>query len=243
MTGVARRPPRGRPAAWLGRAAEPWASAARRRLRVAELFASIQGEGTRAGLPTVFVRFTGCALRCSWCDTAWAFREGTWRKAGEIAREVEASGLAHVCLTGGEPLLQPGVVPLARHLAEDLGLDVVVETGGDQDISVLPPSVVRILDVKLPSSGMHERMDPENLRRLSERDEVKFVIADRADYEAARRILRRDLASFRGAVLFAPAHGLCAPERLAEWMLEDRLPARLQIQIHKAIWPGRDRGI
>ncbi len=211
--------------------------------RVEEIFSSIQGEGTRAGLPTAFVRLAGCALRCRWCDTTWAFTGGETMTVDQVVAAVLATGLPHVCLTGGEPLLQEALPELARRLAEDHGLDVVVETGGDRDISVLPPPVARILDIKLPGSGMLDRMDRGNPARLRPGDEVKMVVADRRDYEEARRILREDLAGFPGPVLLAPVHGELAPARLAGWILADRLPVRLQLQLHKVIWPGRDRGV
>ncbi len=222
---------------------EAWEIARRRRLKVAEVFVSLQGEGTRAGAPTVFVRLTGCALRCRWCDTAWAFHQGAWRSLDSLEADILEAGLRRVCLTGGEPLLQPSVVPLARRLVGVHGLDVVVETGGDQDIGVLPPRVVRIVDIKLPGSGMADRMDPQNLPRLSERDEVKLVVADRSDYEAARALVRGDLAGFRGEILLSPVHGEMAPADLAEWVLADRLPVRVQLQLHKVIWPGREKGV
>ncbi len=222
---------------------EAWEIARRRRLKVAEIFVSLQGEGTRAGAPTVFLRLTGCALRCRWCDTAWAFHEGAWRSLDSLEADILEAGLQRVCVTGGEPLLQPSVVPLARRLAEVHGLDVVVETGGDQDIGVLPPRVARIVDIKLPGSGMAHRMDPENVRRLSERDEVKLVIAGRSDYEAARAIVRGVLAGFRGEILLSPVHGEMPPADLAEWVLADRLPVRVQLQMHKVIWPGREKGV
>ncbi len=218
------------------------APAGRRTLQVAEIFASIQGEGTRAGLPTAFVRLAGCALRCRWCDTAWAFEGGRSMDVEEVVAAILETGLPRVCLTGGEPLLQPALPDLARRLAVGEGLDVVVETGGDRDISVLPPPVSRVVDVKLPGSGMSGRMDPANLARLRPGDEVKMVIADRRDYEEARRILADRLAGFPGPVLFAPVHGELAPAELAGWVLADRLPVRLQLQLHKVIWPGEDRG-
>ncbi len=225
------------------RATEAWESARRRTLRIAEVFTSLQGEGTRTGLPTVFVRLTGCALRCTWCDTAWAFTEGTHRTLEDVEREVLAAGVPRVCVTGGEPLLQPSVVPLVARFAEGHGFDVAVETGGDQDISILPPGAVRILDVKLPGSGMAERMDPRNLARLTARDEVKLVIAGRADYEAARALVRGPLASFAGAILLGAVHGALEARTLAAWVLEDRLPVRLQVQLHKLLWPGAERGV
>ncbi|MBP7146152.1 MAG: radical SAM protein [Acidobacteria bacterium] len=224
-------------------AAEPWESARQRRLRVAELFLSLQGEGTRAGLPTVFLRLTACALRCRWCDTAWAFTEGDWREVGGLAEDIARCGVPRVCVTGGEPLLQPTVVPLVRHLAHERGLDVIVETGGDQDISILPPGVARILDVKLPGSGMAERMDPDNLARLTPADEVKLIVADRRDYEAARALVLGPLRAFAGPILLGPVAGELAPATLAGWLLEDRLPARLQLQLHKLVWPGVVKGV
>lgn len=229
--------------AWRTRASESWSVARSRSLKIAEVFLSIQGEGSRVGLPTVFVRLTGCALRCRWCDTAWAFGGGTWRALADLAAEVASFGVPRVCVTGGEPLLQPSVVPLIRHLAEDQGLDVVVETGGDQDISVLSERVVRILDVKLPGSGMDERMDEENWNRLTSRDELKLIVADRRDYERARSLLSGPLAAFRGEVLIGAVAGELDPALLARWVLEDRLRARVQVQLHKVLWPGQEKGV
>jgi 7-carboxy-7-deazaguanine synthase len=223
-------------------AAEPWERARARRLRVAEVFLSVQGEGSRAGLPTVFLRLTGCALRCRWCDTAWAFTEGSWRHAGTLAEELLAYGVPRLCATGGEPLLQPSVVPLLRHLAEDHGWDVALETGGDQDISIVPPPIVRIVDVKLPGSGMAARMDAENVSRLRPGDEVKLIVSDRPDYERARELIRGPLARCPGHVLLGAVHGELDAGRLADWVLEDRLPARVQLQLHKLLWPERERG-
>jgi 7-carboxy-7-deazaguanine synthase len=178
-----------------------------------------------------------------WCDTEWAFRQGSWREIESLAHEILSAGVGRVCITGGEPLLQPSVVPLIRHLACEQGLDVVVETGGDQDISVLPREAVRILDIKLPGSGMADRFDPCNIERLGPRDEVKLVLADRVDYEAAREWVRGPLAGFSGEILLGPVSGRLEIERLARWILEDRLPVRLQTQLHKLIWPGRERGV
>lgn len=228
--------------AWVAKADEKWEEARARRLRVAELFVSIQGESTRAGLPTVFVRLTGCALRCRWCDTAFAFHEGSWWSLEEIEGEAEAAGIPRVCFTGGEPLLQPSVVPLMRRLLER-GWSVSVETGGDQDVSVVPAGVRRVVDVKLPGSGMQERMDPRNLQRLGAADEVKLVVADRRDYEAARALVRGRLAGFPGEILVGAVHGELEPRRLAEWVLEDRLPVRVQLQLHKLLWPSQERGV
>jgi len=222
---------------------EAWPIARLRELVVAELFASLQGEGTRAGLPTVFLRLTGCALRCRWCDTEWAFHGGERRSLHDLASSIAGLGIPRVCVTGGEPLLQRGVVPLVRHLDEDLALEVVVETGGDQDISVLPPGVVRVMDIKLPGSGMEGRLHEANLSHLTSDDEVKLVVADRDDYLAARRWIEGPLESFDGAILLGAVHGELPPATLTRWVLEDRLAVRVQLQLHKLIWPGRDRGV
>lgn len=224
------------------RQTEPWVQARQRRLRVAELFLSLQGEGTRAGRPCVFLRLTGCALRCRWCDTTWAFYEGSWRTLSGLEQEIGDFGVPLVCITGGEPLLQPSVVPLIRRLMER-GLEVIVETGGDQDITQLPPETIRVVDIKLGGSGMASRMDERNLHRLTPRDEVKLVISGREDYEEARNLVRGPLARFSGEILFGSVHGLLDPAELAKWILEDRLPVRQQIQWHKILWPGRGRGV
>jgi len=213
------------------------------RLRVSETFVSIQGEAGRAGRPTFFLRLTGCALRCRWCDSTWAFAGGKWLEVEDIRRQILDSHLPSVCVTGGEPLLQPAVIPLLERLAKEDELDVVVETGGDQDISVLPASVHCVLDIKLPSSGMEERMRRENWRRLRTTDEVKFVIADRGDYEAARRHLANSLHGFGGRVFFGAVEGMLKSSMLAEWIISDRLDVALQLQMHKILWPGRERGV
>lgn len=230
-------------AAWQRRSREGWDRGRLRRLKVAELFASVQGEGSRAGWPTVFVRLTGCALRCRWCDTSFAFTEGSWWSLEELVNRIVSHRLPRVCLTGGEPLLQPSVLPLARHLSADEGLDVVVETGGDQDISVVPEGVGVVMDIKLPGSGMAARFDRANLGRLRAGDEVKMIVADRTDYEQARRIVEEELRGFRGPILLGAVHGGLDAGRLAEWVLEDRLPVRVQLQLHKLLWPGRERGV
>lgn len=225
------------------RMAEHWIAARERRLRVAETFVSLQGEGSRTGLPTFFLRLTGCALRCVWCDTAWAFTSGQWRGLLDLESEILATGLPRVCVTGGEPLLQPSVVPLIARLHDDHGLDVCVETGGDQDISVLPAGVCRILDVKLPGSGMSSRMDLANLGRLTPADEVKLVVAGREDYVAARDLVRGPLAGFDGEILVGAVHGSVAPADLARWVLDDRLAVRVQVQLHKVLWPNHEKGV
>jgi len=211
-------------------------------LAVNEIFVSIQGESTWAGHPCVFVRLTGCPLRCRWCDTEYAFYEGERRDPDDLVDEACAPGLPLVEITGGEPLAQPGVHPLATALLER-GRTVLVETSGAYDISVLPEDVITIMDLKCPSSGESDRNDLDNLDRLRPRDEIKFVIGTREDYEWAARLIRaRDLDADRPVLLSAVWDEL-PHARLAAWVLEDRLPVRLQVQMHKVIWPGVERGV
>lgn len=226
------------------------------RLRVNELFVSIQGEGVRAGVPCVFVRLTGCHLRCTYCDTEYSFHEGQWRAVDELVRRVLDFGCPTVEITGGEPLLQPGVYPLMNALL-GAGLTVLLETSGALTIRAVDPRVVRIVDRKCPSSGEQARNCDENLELLLPHDELKFVIGDRADYEWSRAELRAHKLTQRCTVLFAPVHGLpaerggvyqlyrgnLAPAVLAAWILEDRLPVRLSLQLHKYIWSPEARGV
>ena len=211
-------------------------------LRVNEIFHSIQGESTHAGLPCVFVRLTGCNLRCTWCDTAYAFHEGHSMSVAEVLAEVDRYGCRMVEVTGGEPLLQAEAVPL-MHALLDRGYRVLLETGGSLPIDTVPPGVHRIVDVKCPGSGESDRNLWENLDRLVGTDEVKFVIADRADYEWAAAQVRQRGMHHRCPVLFSPVHEKLAPGDLARWVLDDRLPVRLQIQLHKELWPGVTRGV
>jgi 7-carboxy-7-deazaguanine synthase len=211
-------------------------------LTVTETFFSIQGEGTRAGLPCVFVRLTGCPLRCTWCDTAYAFEGGTRREETDVLAEIERFPSRLVLLTGGEPLSQPAAFPFVAALA-DRGWQVLVETSGHVPIDGLDPRAVAIVDVKAPGSGESHRMHWPNLERLRPQDEVKFVIADRADYEWSRDVVRERSLAGRGTVLFSPVHGVLAPGELARWVLEDGLPARVQVQLHKYLWPGVERGV
>ena len=212
-------------------------------LTINEIFHSIQGESTYAGKPCVFVRLTACDLRCRWCDTPYAFHEGRKMSIDEVVARVEEFGCPTVEITGGEPLLQPDVHPLmARLLAS--GKTVLLETGGHRSIAGVPEGVIRIMDIKCPGSGESAKNDWANLHRLTPRDQVKFVIADRADYEYARGFLEREhLAERCGAVLFSPVHGELALRDLAEWVLADRLPVRLQLQLHKYIWDPQTRGV
>ena len=212
-------------------------------LTVNEIFYSIQGESTRLGHPCVFVRLTACDLRCSWCDTSYAFHQGAKRSLEEVIEEVERYDCPLVEITGGEPLLQDDVYPLMEQLLAR-GRTVMLETGGHRPITRVPRAVVKILDVKCPASGEAGSNDWGNLDALAPHDEVKFVIQDRADYEFARDVIGRyDLASRSAAILLSPVHGVLQPRLLSEWMLADGVAARLQLQLHKYIWPPDTRGV
>jgi 7-carboxy-7-deazaguanine synthase len=211
-------------------------------LTVNEVFFSIQGEGTRAGEPCVFVRLTGCPLRCRWCDTAYAFHEGTRRSEEDVIREIEGHPTRLVQLTGGEPLAQAAAFPFVARLL-DAGFRVLVETSGHILTEGLDPRAVVVLDVKAPGSGEAHRMEWRNLDLLRATDEVKFVIADRADFEYARDVLRERSLPGRCTVLFSPVHGVLDPGQLARWILDEGVPARLQVQLHKYLWPGVERGV
>jgi 7-carboxy-7-deazaguanine synthase len=210
-------------------------------LRVTEIFHSLQGEAGSVGWPTVFVRLTGCPLRCGYCDTAYAFHGGERRTIAAVLDEVGAYGARHVCVTGGEPLAQRGCVELVARLC-DAGFEVSIETSGALDISVLDPRATRVMDVKTPGSGEAGRNLPDNLPQLRPRDAAKFVICDRADYDWSREFVARHGLAARCEVLFSPCWGRVAPAELAEWILADRLPVRFQLQLHKILWgdePGR----
>jgi 7-carboxy-7-deazaguanine synthase len=226
---------------------------------ITEIFKSIQGEGTRAGLPCIFVRLTGCNLRCTWCDTAYAFHGGQKMTVDEVLERVESlnrrpdvsvGGISLVELTGGEPLLQEDVYPLAERLLA-AGYTVMIETSGERFIGRLPKEVIKIVDVKCPDSCEPDTFDPRNLEELSANDEVKFVISGRRDYEFAREFSREHRLSERvREVLFSPVHddpngkwtGL-EPRELVGWMLEDGLPVRLGLQLHKIVWDPAMRGV
>ena len=212
-------------------------------LTINEIFHSIQGESTFAGRPCVFVRLTACDLRCRWCDTPYAFHEGRKMSVDEVVADVEARGCPTVEVTGGEPLLQADVYPLMQRLL-DSGKTVLIETGGHRSIANVPAGVVRIMDVKCPGSGESEKNDWGNLAHLNGRDEVKFVIADRADYDFARDVvIREGLPARVNAVLFSPVHGRLDAKRLSEWVIADRLDVRVQLQVHKYIWTPETRGV
>ena len=208
-----------------------------------EIFYSVQGESSFAGQPCVFVRLTACDLRCSWCDTPYAFHEGSKRPLEAVLQDVDHYDCPLVEVTGGEPLLQEDVYALMDALVAR-GKTVLLETGGHRSTERVPDAVVTILDVKCPGSGEAHRMDWSNLDRLRPHDEVKFVIKDRADYEYARGVVReRDLASRAAAVHFSPVHGEMNLRTLSEWVLADRLPVRVQVQLHKYIWDPSTRGV
>ncbi len=210
-------------------------------LRITEIFHSLQGETSRAGLPTVFVRLTGCPLRCSWCDTEYAFNGGTTRSLADILSEVASHHCQTVCVTGGEPLSQKNCLPLLTALC-DAGYSVSLETSGAIDIAGVDPRVSRIMDLKAPGSGEEARNLLSNIPLLTLRDELKLVLASEADYEWAKARIAEYGLTERCPVLLAPVQGQLRPADLAAWILRDRLPVRMQVQLHKIIWgnePGR----
>jgi 7-carboxy-7-deazaguanine synthase len=212
-------------------------------LTINEIFHSIQGESTHAGRPCVFVRLTACDLRCSWCDTTYAFHEGQKASLDEVVGRVGAYGCDLVEITGGEPLLQADVYPLMQRLLDE-GRTVMLETGGHISVARVPPGVIRVIDVKCPGSGESHRNHWPNLDELRPADEVKFVLKDRADYEYARDVVETHRLIGRCAgVHFSPVHGVLDASLLAAWVLEDRLTVRLQLQLHKFIWDPATRGV
>jgi 7-carboxy-7-deazaguanine synthase len=212
-------------------------------LTINEIFHSVQGESSYAGQPCVFVRLTACDLRCSWCDTPYAFDEGGKRSLEDVLAEVARYDCPLVEITGGEPLLQEDVYPLMRRLVEG-GKKVLLETGGHRSTERVPADVVTILDVKCPGSGEAHRHDWDNLSRLRRHDEIKFVIRDRTDYDYAKDVIsRHGLVQRAAAIHVSPVHGELDPRRLAEWVLTDRLPVRVQLQVHKIIWDPQTRGV
>lgn len=212
-------------------------------LMIHEIYASIQGESSFAGVPCTFVRTTGCNLRCSWCDTTQAFHGGKKMARAEVLSAALATGTPLVELTGGEPLLQAGVLPLMRELC-DAGKTVLIETSGERDISQIDPRVHRIVDLKAPGSGESDKVRWENLLHLTQRDELKLVLSDRRDYEWARELLGRERLDTRaGQLLFSPVHGVLDPRELVSWVLEDRLPVRVNLQLHKYVWDKDTQGV
>ena len=205
------------------------------RLRVTEIFASLQGESSRVGLPTVFVRLPGCPLRCTWCDTAYAFTGGNTRTLDDILAEVAGHGLRHVCVTGGEPLAQKACITLLTALC-DAGHDVSLETSGALDIAGVDARVARIVDLKAPGSGELARNRYENVPLLRAHDEIKIVLANVTDYDWAREQIAEHRLAERCSVLLSPVAGALEPATLAAWIMRDRLPVRFQLQLHKILW-------
>jgi 7-carboxy-7-deazaguanine synthase len=212
------------------------------RIKVNEIFYSIQGESTAAGRPCVLVRLTGCQMRCVWCDSEYAFYEGEWMSLEEVLEKVAINGCPLVEVTGGEPLLQPGTAPLLRKLCE-AGYEVLLETGGGLDISDVDTRVRRIVDLKCPGSGEVDNNRWENLEVLTPRDEVKFVVADRDDYQWTKRMIGEHRLADVCPLSVAPVEGQVEARQLAVWILEDRLPVRLNLQIHKVLWGSEARGV
>jgi 7-carboxy-7-deazaguanine synthase len=211
------------------------------RLKVTETFVSIQGEADAVGWPTLFIRLTGCPLRCVYCDTQYSFYGGEWRMLDELLVIARESRVQHVCVTGGEPLAQKSCLELLQALC-DAGYQVSLETSGALDVAAVDPRVSRVVDLKTPESGEAGRNRLENLDLLTSRDQLKFVLCSRADYEWARDLLRERAVPLPAQVLFSPVWGQVEPRELADWILADRLPVRLQVQLHKYLWgnePGR----
>ena len=211
-------------------------------LRVNEIFKSIQGESSYAGIPCVFVRLTGCNLRCSYCDTTYAYDEGVEMSACEILKTIKGYGCKNVCVTGGEPLLQNSVTKLIDLLKKS-HYKIFVETGGSINIDMLPKAVTRIMDIKCPDSGMEKEMNWDNIDRLKSSDEVKFIISSKKDYEWAKRITRKYKLTDKTQILFGVAYGRMKPKTLAGWILKDNLVVRFQLQLQKYIWPNKVRGV
>lgn len=212
------------------------------RLKIYEIFYSIQGESTFAGRPCVLVRLTGCQMRCSWCDTEYAFHGGAWQTLPQVLETVAAFGCPLVEVTGGEPLLQPGCLPLLTALC-DAGYEVLLETGGGLDIAAVDARVRRILDIKCPASGESENNRWENLADLRATDEIKFVVADRGDYDWAKGVIAERSLAGVCPIHFSPVWESCPPAELAAWILADRLPVRLTLQQHKILWGKDTRGV
>ncbi len=210
------------------------------RVRVTEIFFSLQGEARTIGYPTVFIRLTGCPLRCGYCDTEYAFSGGDWMSLDKVIEKTAVYDAKYVTVTGGEPLAQPDVIPLLTQLC-DSGYEVSLETSGSRDISDVDDRVSVVMDLKTPGSGESDKNLYENIQRLDQNDQVKFVIQDREDYEWSREQLAKSTLDQKCEVLFSPVHDKLEPDLLAKWILDDRLPVRMQVQLHKIVW-GDERG-
>ena len=211
-------------------------------LTINEIFKSIQGESSYAGVHCVFVRLTKCNLRCLYCDTTYSYDKGTLMTLSEIMERVKGHECKNICITGGEPLLQKNINKLINMLKKDL-FNVFVETNGSLNIDTLPKGIVRIVDIKCPGSGMEHKMDWGNIKRVKRKDEVKFIISSKVDYEWAREITNKYKITSNATVLFGLVHGGLKPSTLASWILKDRLNVRLHLQLHKIIWPDKVRGV
>ncbi len=210
------------------------------RLRISEIFYSLQGESRSVGFPTVFVRLTGCPLRCGYCDTSYAFKGGEWMELDVICDQVAAYNPRYVTITGGEPLAQKGVLPLLTKLC-DAGYEVSLETSGSLDLAGVDSRVITVMDVKTPGSGEADKNRWENLQQLATKDQIKFVLCHKADYEWAREQLQEHELAQRCEVLFSPVQGQLDPAELADWIIQDNLPVRFQLQLHKILW-GNEAG-
>ena len=211
-------------------------------IKINEIYLSVQGESTHTGLPCVFIRLTGCNLRCSWCDTAYAFHEGKNMSIDEILQKVANFGIHLVEITGGEPLMQDNVYTLMRRLIES-GYKVMLETGGSISLERVPKDVIKIMDLKCPSSGEQEKNNLDNLKLLVPHDEVKFVILDKKDYEWSRDIIKRYKINETAHILISPVFDKLELKEIVKWILKDRLPVRLQTQLHKIIWDKNTIGV
>ena len=211
-------------------------------IKINEIYLSVQGESTHTGLPCIFIRLTGCNLRCSWCDTAYAFHEGKNMSIDEILQKVENFGIHLVEITGGEPLMQDNVYTLMRRLIEK-GYKVMLETGGSISLERVPKDVIKIMDLKCPGSGEQEKNNLDNLKLLAPHDEVKFVILDKKDYEWSRDIIKKFKINETAHILLSPVFDKLELKEMVKWILEDRLPVRLQTQLHKIIWDKNTIGV
>ena len=214
----------------------------REMIKINEIYLSVQGESTHTGLPCIFIRLTGCNLRCSWCDTAYAFHEGKNMSIDEILQKVENFGIHLVEITGGEPLMQDNVYTLMRRLIEK-GYKVMLETGGSISLERVPKDVIKIMDLKCPGSGEQEKNNLDNLKLLAPHDEVKFVILDKKDYEWSRDIIKKYKINETAHILLSPVFDKLELKEMVKWILEDRLPVRLQTQLHKIIWDKNTIGV